>query len=130
MTPTAGNVVDTTILLLSLTLHLPHIVLQDKLTGTARGSSPSARHPRAKRPSEHTPHPRLTVPPPCGSARSPPSRAWSPRCLPWRTAVCRAANTELTSVAIKDTDTYREVCSGMFGGKKAYVERERGRGAC
>ncbi|BEI85990.1 hypothetical protein CcaverHIS002_0602770 [Cutaneotrichosporon cavernicola] len=27
-------------------------------------------------------------------------------------------------VAIKDTDTFREVCSGMFGGDKAYVELE------
>jgi hypothetical protein len=27
-------------------------------------------------------------------------------------------------VAIKDTDDYREVCNGMYGGDKAYIEGE------
>ena len=29
-----------------------------------------------------------------------------------------------TSVNIKDTDELREVCSGMYGGEKAYISRE------
>lgn len=31
---------------------------------------------------------------------------------------------ELSLVAIKDTDNFREVCSGMFGGDKAFIEGE------
>ena len=31
---------------------------------------------------------------------------------------------DTTSVNIKDTDELREVCSGMYGGEKAYISRE------